>query len=382
MTEAQILRGVRLPVGLPVVVAGIRTAAVWTVGMATLATPVGATCLGNFIFAGLQTRNTVAVLVGCGAAALLALAIDGAIRSLEVAAVRRDPKRGAWALASLVAILVVPSAWRAAGGWGAGGAAVRVGAKPFTEQYILAQVLTRALEEAGLSAATTSGLGSSVVFDALVAGEIDCYVDYSGTLWAHHMGREDNPGARRVLEEVTAWLAAEHDVTCLGSLGFDNPYGLAVRAADARAWGAENLYDLAREAERLTMGADYEFFDRAEWAAVRDTYGLGFDARVVMDPALMYAAIAEGEVDVISAYRTDGRIAAFDLTVLDDPEGSLPPYEAVLLVGPGAEREVLSALRPLLGSIDDDAMRTANMRVDVEGAGVEEAAFELLGAER
>ncbi|MBW2372577.1 MAG: ABC transporter permease, partial [Deltaproteobacteria bacterium] len=136
MTDRQRLRQVELPLALPVIVAGVRTAAVWVVGTATLSTPVGATSLGNYIFSGLQTRNTAAVLVGCVAAALLALALDQTIRLLEAGAGRRDRRRLAAGLAVLVGLYGYTAVSFAAERSAAGaGPPVRIGAKAFTEQY-------------------------------------------------------------------------------------------------------------------------------------------------------------------------------------------------------------------------------------------------------
>jgi hypothetical protein len=115
--------------------------------------------------------------------------------------------------------------------------------------------------------------------------------------------------------------------------------------------------------------------------AVRDVYDLELKELKSFDPALMYSAVAESEVDVISAFSTDGRIAAYELTVLDDPRNALPPYDAVLLLSPKAAKDatLIKALQPLIGSIDDDTMREANKIVDVDRKTVREAANFLQG---
>jgi osmoprotectant transport system permease protein len=371
---------VQLPLALPVIIAGIRTATVWVVGITTLSTPVGATSLGNYIFSGLQTQNYTAVLVGCVAAAVLALALDGLIRLLETAARRRSRPLG---LAAAAATLLVVGGGLAplvtAGGDG-GRPAALLGAKTFTEQYILARLMEDRLAAEGIEARRLDSLGSTVVFDALVAGRVDAYVDYTGTLWANHMKRSDNPGPDAVLAGLRAWLAERHGVTRVYRLGFENAYALAMRRAQAEALGIATIDDLARHASGLVIGGDYEFFTRPEWRALQGAYGLDFAREVSMDSTLMYAAVAAGEVDVISAFSTDGRIPAFELRVLDDPRGAIPPYDAILLFAPGiAERrpELLRALAPLANAIDDEAMRDANRMVDLDGAGIDDAARRL-----
>ncbi len=120
-------------------------------------------------------------------------------------------------------------------------------------------------------------------------------------------------------------------------------------------------------APKLEMGADYEFFARDEWRALRSEYGLRFRAERTMDPSLMYQAVAEGAVDVISAYTTDGRVAALDLRLLEDERGVIPPYDAVILAGTRIRRELpaaIAALRELEGAIDAETMRRLNLAVD------------------
>jgi osmoprotectant transport system permease protein len=380
MTETQTLFQVQLPLAAPVIVAGLRTAAVWTVGMATLSTPVGATSLGNYIFSGLQTQNMAAVLVGCVAAALLAIVLDALIRLAEVATRRRDRRLGLLAVLCLAAVIGLGSWPRLSQALGAEARPrAVVGAKTFTEQYILARLIADRLEARGFEVEVRNSLGSTVVFDALAAGEIDVYVDYSGTIWANHMRRSDSASGERVLREMARWLDAEHGIAFLGPLGFENAYALAMRRDRALQLGVNSLDDLAPIAPSLRIGGDYEFFARPEWAALRDRYGLAFAELRSFDSTLMYGAVAEGHVDLISAFSSDGRIAAFDLLVLADPLQALPPYDAVLLLSPTARRrgELRAALEPLVGALDDVRMRTANKLVDLDGHSVREAADRL-----
>jgi osmoprotectant transport system permease protein len=385
MTETQILLRVQLPLAAPVIVAGIRTAAVWTVGMATLSTPVGASSLGNLIFSGLQTQNTTAVLLGCSSAAVLAVCLDGLIRLGEIATRDRRPLLGLVSVALLLGAVAL-SAWPIVSRQLQSTDAPRVvvGAKTFSEQYVLAQLIADRLREAGFAVEMRDGLGSTVVFDALAAGEIDVYVDYSGTIWANHMRREDTPGADAVLREMTSWLRRERGIVVVGPLGFENAYALAMTSTRAAELGIDDLDDLARESPRLEIGGDYEFFARPEWLKVRDRYGMTFREQRSFDSSLMYTAVADGHVDVISAFSSDGRIAAFDLVVLPDPRDAFPPYDAVLLLSERAagRPDVVAALTGLIGTIDDDTMRRANKWVDLDGRSVSSAAADLARAIR
>jgi osmoprotectant transport system permease protein len=383
MTPAQCLRRVQLPLAMPVILAGVRTSTVWTVGIATLSTPVGATSLGNYIFSGLQTRNLTAVLVGCVAAAALALLLDGLVWALGAAVQKR---RRAWTrvvLAAIGALYVFTGATLISANQPTAERQVVIGAKTFTEQYILSEILSGQIQSAtGAPTRVVSSLGSTVAFDALRSGEIDVYVDYSGTIWTTLMHRETvNLTRQEVLDGVRQFLSEEHGIELVGALGFENTYALAMPASEARALGATRISDLTASAARLSIGGDYEFFGRPEWKSIQDTYGLKFREQRSMDSSLMYQAAASGQVDVISAFSTDGRIAAFDLTVLKDERGAIPPYDAIILAGPRLTQErpdVIAALRELTGTIDADHMRNMNRAVDEDGAAPAAVAQEFL----
>jgi osmoprotectant transport system permease protein len=147
----------------------------------------------------------------------------------------------------------------------------------------------------------------------------------------------------------------------------------------ASALGARRISDLSQFSHRLTLGGDPEFFGRLEWSRVRQIYGLESMRTRGMDSTFMYGAVRDGEVDVITAYSTDGRIAAFDLVVLDDPKQAFPPYDAILLLSPRAARnqQLIRTLLPLVNAVTDDMMRSANKTVDIDGLSVERAATDL-----
>jgi osmoprotectant transport system permease protein len=381
MTQSQILRRVELPLAAPIIIAGIRTATVWVVGIATLSTPVGADSLGNYIFSGLQTINTTRVVTGVVAAIILALILDQLIRLLEHASERRSLRL---ALAGAGGLLLVCI----------GGLAplaidlrnepihveradtdeprlqrITIGAKTFTEQFILARVLGQTLADAGYEIERKESLGSIIAFEQLADDQIQIYVDYTGTIWANQMDRSDSRDPTTVLFEMTAWLARTHAITCLGPLGFENAYALAVRASDADALKLRTVADLEPHADRFTIGSDYEFFARPEWQAFLAAYGFNFAETASFDSTLMYPAVEQGKVDVITAFTTDARIIEYDLALLDDPRSAFPPYDAVLLLSESAAQDpvLIDALRPLINAIDASLMRDANARVDLEG---------------
>jgi osmoprotectant transport system permease protein len=377
MTPRQALWMVELPLALPVIMAGIRTAAVWVIGTATLATPVGQTSLGNYIFAGLQTQNWISVLFGCVLAAALAIVVDQMLALIESGLRLRGRKRVAFGIIGLALVAlgaIVPALHSRPTGY-------VIGTKPFTEQYVLAGVIEQRLRAAGHSVTRRDGLGSSIIFRALAAGEIDAFVDYSGTLWANEMRRTDRKPRADMLSEIKQYLERQHGIAMLGGLGFENAYALAMPRARATALGIKSLADLARHAGTLTLAADVEFFGRPEWASVRDGYGLSFRTQRQMSETFMYAAAASGEADVIVAYTSDGRIAQQDLLVLEDPKQAIPPYDAVLLVARSraSDAALIETLQPLIGTIDVARMREANRRAIAAGGSPDEAARWLSG---
>ena len=371
MTDRQALRMVELPLALPVIMAGIRTASVWVIGTATLATPIGQTSLGNYIFTGLQTQNWIFVLFGCVAAAVLALAVDRLLALVEQGYADRSRNRmlaGGAGIALIVGLALLPA-------WGGTRGGYVIGAKPFSEQYILGALIEDRLRAKGLSATRRDGLGSAVVFAALAAGDIDAYVEYSGTLWANQMQRTDIPSRAEVLAGVGSWVKERHGIDMVGPLGFENAYALAVTRKRADALGLRSIEHLAGQAPKMSVAGDYEFFGRPEWKALRQAYGLSFRDQRQMQAEFMYPAVAAGEVDVISAYTSDGRVDQFGLQVLEDTRQAIPPYDAILLVSPkrANDKAFLDALQPLVGKISVELMREANRRAS-EGATPEAAA--------
>ena len=359
MTPMQSLIQVELPIALPTIMAGVRTAAVWVIGTATLSTAVGQTSLGNYIFTGLQTQNWIFVLFGCVAAAVLALLVDALLASIETSLTRRN-RRGLILAAAATVLVLTASSLPA---FVSGGAQYVIGAKPFAEQYVLAALLQQRLSNAGLASSQRAGLGSTVAFDALAGGDIDIYVDYTGTIWTNVMRRSEFTSREAVMSEIGTWLETNRGVKLFGSLGFENAYALAMRRDKAEALGIRTIEDLARQSQNFSIAADVEFFVRPEWRALQQDYGLQFSNERQLQATFMYRAVSDGEIDVIAAYSSDGQIAQYDLVLLEDPKQSLPPYDAVILLAPGraSDRALADALAPLLGAVTVERMRQANL---------------------
>lgn len=378
MSDWQLLLRVQLPLAAPVIISGIRTATVLVVGTATLATPVGGMSLGNYIFAGLEMNDMHETIFGCVFAALLAIVMDQIVHLLEVAVRRRSKRLALVAVAGMLLVLV----------GGLFGPIVRalappapiIASAPFTEQHILSEVIAKKLHDLGLRADVRQGMGETIHFLALRHNRIDCCVNYTGNVWATLMKQKRVADSKTTYEETTRFLRENYDVECLGKLGFQNAYALAMRRRRAEQLGIRTLHDLKKHAGKFVIAADLQFFARHEWAHVQKSYELNFKKTVPMDPTLMYAAIDRDAVDVICAYTSDGRVLEKDLVILDDPKEAFPPYDAILLVSRKGMKnaQLTEALLPLVEAVDMETMRRANMQVDVGGQSPRAAAHALL----
>ena len=259
------------------------------------------------------------------------------------------------------------------------GQVIRIGAKGFTEQFILVEVLRERIQKAGGTPEILTNMGSTIVFDALAKDSIDIYIDYTGTLWSTVLKEPDSINRISMRAAVAGRLLNEFGIVLVGSLGFENTYALVTKRKTVARYGLTQIGDITPVAKDLRIGGDPEFFGRPEWQRVRELYSLGDITEVGMDSTFMYQAVADGQVDVAAGFSTDGRIDAFDLAVLNDPKQAFPPYDAVILLSPRAakNKNLVHAIEPLLNRIPVTAMRTANRLVDEGGETPKEAARQL-----
>jgi osmoprotectant transport system substrate-binding protein/osmoprotectant transport system permease protein len=369
MTPRELLRQVELPLALPSIVAGIRVAAVVGVGSATIAAAIGAGGLGEYIYRGLSMVDTTVILAGAIPAALLALLVDGALLGFERAlSRRRRPSRAAMTLAIAAAVLTLASSGAAARR--ASGSIV-VGSKNFTEQLVLGEIVAQAIERAGVPVQRRLNLGGTLICDrALATGEIDAYVEYTGTALTAVFHRPIEPDASRVFAEVRE-LYARTGRTLVAPLGFNNTFAILVRARDSRALGLRTIDDATRVAGRWRAGFGYEFLERPDgYPGLARAYGLRFaEPPRVMDLTLSYRALASGQVDLIAGDATAGLIQRLDLIQLDDNRHYFPPYDAAIVARSATLLripEVRSALERLSGRITAADMRALNYEADGE----------------
>ena len=385
MTGGQMLRIVQLPLSLPVIMAGIRTSAVINVGVATLCALIGAGGLGELIFRGIAMVNSKMILAGALPAAILALVFDGVLGLIEKGVIQKGRTSfrlitGLVLSGALILVALVPS------GFGKKpGKRVVVGSKEFTEQIVLGEIIAQLIEcRTNVNVERKLGLGGTMVcFNALKNGEIDVYPEYTGTGLTAVLKRAVVTDPDEVYQIVSEEFNDEFEVTWFQPFGFNNTYALAMRNKHAEQLDLTKISDLSNRNVDLAAGFTQEFLERPDgYPGLAKHYNLRFaNAPRGMDPGLMYIALKEGDVDLICAFATDGRIPAFNLHVLQDDRNYFPPYHAA----PVVRNETLARI-PELGSIlneladliDDAEMARMNFQVDEEGRSPEEVAAKFL----
>ena len=263
-----------------------------------------------------------------------------------------------------------------------------IGSKEFTEQLILAELLAQLIEaKAGLEVERKTGLGGTLIcFGALKKGGIDLYPEYTGTGLKAILKHEENiTDPDKVYELVKKEFATQFNLEWLKSFGFNNTYALAMRKEHADSLGISKVSDLVKHPE-LSCGFTAEFNERDDgYPGLAKHYGFKFEAEPKdLDPGLMYKAVKEKQVDVISAFATDGRIRAYELKVLEDDRQFFPPYYAAPLITQAALNkypELKEVLNSLASRIDDATMSEMNFEVDKGGKSPAQVAKEFLQEE-
>jgi osmoprotectant transport system permease protein len=372
MTDRQLLFQVELPLALGVIIAGVRVATVICVGTATIAAAIDAGGLGRYIFRGLRANDNLLILAGALPAALIALMADLALGLLERrlqfgGAFKAKSRKLLWSGAAMVLAGLAAAYFFAA----PGGKRIAVGSKDFSEQVILGEILALAIEaKTDLQVERRFDLGGNLAHEALVAGEIDVYPEYTGTALLAILQDKPLKDPQEVYRRVAAEYAKRFDLIWTEPLGFSNTFAILVRGEDAKKLNLRTVSDAAKLSAQWRAGFGQDFMSRADgYPGFARAYGLSFKEIREMDLSLTYRALAEKQVDLIAGNSTDGLIAHYGLAQLTDDRRYFPPYDAV----PVARRETLDnhpelqgILKQLGGLLTVDEMRKLNYAVDGE----------------
>jgi osmoprotectant transport system permease protein len=397
MTDKQLLLQVEIPLALGFIFAGVRVATVIAIGLATIAAAIGAGGLGFFIFQGISTVDHQLILAGAVPGALMAIAADTILGALENSLKFGQGKRGglwAWingfqnlkpswqlgsiALPILLVVLVVaiprPPVDR-----------IVIGSKNFTEQLILGELLAQHLEnKTQLKVDRKLNLsGTFICHQALQAGQIDAYVEYTGTAFTSILKQKPINDPQLVYQQVKQKYERQFKLEVAEPLGFNNTFAFIIRDEDARRFNLKTISQAAKHTPQWQAGFGYEFIKREDgFLGLAKTYNLKFaQPPKVMDLGLTYQALADKKVDAIAGDSTNGLIEKLELVVLQDDKKYFPPYEAVPIVRQqtlNEHPELRQAFSQLGRSISESEMRRMNYQVDVEARKVEDVAREFL----
>jgi osmoprotectant transport system permease protein len=386
LNRRQVLWTIEFPLAWPVILTGIRLATVSSVGLATVAAAIGAGGLGVFIFRGIATVDHGLILAGALPAAALALLLDGLLGldlGLGLGRLRdwlSSHRRRRWSaprvvlplLLVVVSLVALPLTALLLGAHQSK-TVITIGSKNFTEQVILGELLAQQIEHhTSLTVKRQFDLGGTfVLHDALRRGQVDGYVEYTGTAWTAILKRPPISDAQRVWKETAKRYQSQFDLTVFPSLGFDNTFAILVRKGDAQRHHLHTISDLVPLTPTWRAGFGFEFLNRRDgYQGLSHRYGLVFRTPPrEMDLGLTYRALADGQVDVIAGNATDGQIAALNFTHLVDDRHYFPPYQAVPVFNSASLRrhpELVGVIKALVGTLDASTMGELNRQVDLE----------------
>lgn len=382
---------IEIPLALPVIIAGIRTATATTIGITTIAAFIGAGGLGDFITQGLATNSTKLILLGAIPTAILALLVDYIIAQFECFVQRRERIRMRFKRTKFIMLIILFIGLFAliyhdvveTIGYKRSDTVV-VGSKNFTEQIILADLIAELIEtKTNLHVVKKLNLGTtSILQKAILKGDVDIYPEYTGTAYMVVLRHKRIRRAKQTYEIVKREYQQRYQLTWLEPFGFNNTQAIAVRDAFAKRHGLETLSQLAPLSPKLVIATPAEFFKRPDgYPGLKRVYGLHFKRVAQMQPDLMYSAIKNKAADAIMAFSTDGRIEAFHLKTLRDNKHFFPPYYAAPVARDEtlqAHPEIQTILQSLAGKINERTMRRMNAEVDIKHRDPAAVAHELV----
>lgn len=391
MTDWELLFQVEIPLSLGVILAGVRVATVISVGIATIAAAIGGGGLGVFIFRGIATVNNELILAGAIPAAIIALGADFFLgwveKQLTQYKQRKENFNRKYAIASGILILMIlglivfvnrPTL-----------PTIAIGGKNFTEQFILGEILAQHIEShTKLKVDRRFNLGgTSIVHEAVKAGKIAGYIEYTGTALTAILKQDPIKNPQIVYQKVKQEYDKKFKLEVMQRLGFNSTYAMIIRGEDARRLKIKTLSEAAKYTPQWQAGFWYEFLERKDgYEGLIKTYGFKFTKPPKqMELGLMYQALKEKQVDFVAANATDGLIPLLDLVVLEDDKNYFPPYEAV----PVFNQEILkkypelrNVINELAGLITTEEMQKMNYQVDNQSLPVEEVARQWLNSKQ
>ena len=251
---------------------------------------------------------------------------------------------------------------------------INIATKPMTEQFILSEMLKQIIEEdTDLEVEITKGIGggTSNIHPALVKGDFDMYPEYTGTGWSFVLKEKNIPGDKTLYKELTEKYEKEYDLKWVGLYGFNNTFGLVVRKDIGEKYNIKTYSDLAKYANELTFGAEYDFYEREDgFDSLCKAYGFKFKKSVDLDIGLKHKAINNKEIDVMNVFTTDGQLSTSDVILLKDDKNFYNTYYCGTVVRKDVlekHPELEKALMKMENIITEEEMAKLNYKVESEG---------------
>lgn len=381
MNSRKRLIKVEIPLAMPVIMAGIRTAMVLIISTATLAALIGAGGLGDLILLGIDRNNPNLILVGAIPAAILAILFDYLLKKFEGLSYKKAMiSVGTIGLLAALIILIPLMDQK--------DEKIVIAGKLGSEPEILMNMYKILIEEeTDLQVELKPGLGkTSFVFNALQSESIDIYPEFTGTAISEFLKETAvSTDRKEVYNQAKEGMYEQFQMVMLEPMQYNNTYTLAVPNEFAEQHGLSKISDLKGIEDKINAGFTLEFSDREDgYLGIQSLYGIQFPNLVTMEPKLRYVAVESGEVNLVDAYSTDSELQLYNLKVLEDDQHLFPPYQgAPLLREETTEKypEIVDALNRLAGKITDDEMREMNYQVNVEGKSPYEVAENYLRKE-
>lgn len=360
------LTKVELPIAMPVIMAGVRTAMVLIIGTATLAALIGAGGLGDLILLGIDRNNASLILLGAIPAALLAIIFDLILRFMA----KLSYKKLLMTLGVIVMIIILAIAIPM---FAQKGDKITLAGKLGSEPSIITNMYKILIEEETKNTVEVKdGMGKTAfLFNALKSDDIDGYLEFTGTVLGE-LTKEPlkSKEEKKVYEQAKQSLEKKYQMTMLKPMKYNNTYALAVKRDFAKQHNIRTIGDLNKVKDQLKPGFTLEFNDRPDgYKAVQKAYNLNLDNIRTMEPKLRYQAINKGNINLIDAYSTDAELKQYDMVVLKDDKHVFPPYQGAPLFKESFLKkhpEIKKPLNKLENKISDEDMQMMNYKVTVK----------------
>ena len=379
MTKWERLKKFEIPMAMPVIMSGIRTAAVMIIGTATLAALIGAGGLGSFILLGIDRNNASLILIGALSSAFLAIAFNLLLKWMEKAKLRTIFAAFAVMVLGLGAsytpsLLPKPEKEN-----------LVIAGKLGPEPEILANMYKILIEEnTDMTVTVKPNFGKTTfLYEALKKGDIAIYPEFTGTVTESLLKPAPQVGhdPETVYQAARDGIKQQDDLALLKPMAYQNTYAVAVPRKIAQEYGLKTISDLKKVEGQLKAGFTLEFNDREDGnKGLQKVYGLNLQVST-MEPALRYQAIQSGDIQITDAYSTDAELARYDLVVLEDDKQLFPPYQGAPLMKTALlekHPELEAVLNKLAGKITADQMSQMNYQVGVEGKSANQVARDFL----